>query len=147
MPIVATESWADAHSEPIDMSELLEGWMKRIECRDICRTTHCVELYWNHGSGIDVNLMADPYIHELMLRLVVAYPTLNIKKTDLRDGILRCHQNKPCLFHFGVAHKVADIVAERIKQVCGTYRFLKSNDSRYRPVSYTHLTLPTIYSV
>ena len=41
-------------------------------------------------------------------------------------------KSKPCLFHFGVAHKVADIIAGRIKQVCGKYRFLKSNDSRYR---------------
>ena len=74
----------------------IDKWFKLIGCRDIFRITSCVETYWTAGSSLDPNLLADPYMHELMLIIVEVSPSMSVKKTDLRDAIILSHKNSPC---------------------------------------------------
>ncbi len=46
--------------------EVVEAWMKRIGASDIYGNTQCVDELWAAGSGLDISLLADPFIHELM---------------------------------------------------------------------------------
>ena len=110
----------------------IDKWLKRVGCRDIFRITSCVETYWTAGSSLDPNLLADPYMHELMLIIVEVSPSMSVKKTDLRDAIILSHKNSPCLFHLGTAHKVATTIAERIRKVLAKYRFLRKDETRFK---------------
>ena len=110
----------------------IQKWMKSVASRDLFHMTSCVESYWTAGSSLDINLLTDPYIHELMMVIVAVDPTLDPKKSTLRDAILECHKEKPCLFHLGTAFSVATTVAERIRKVTGKYRFMRNNAHRFR---------------
>ena len=46
--------------------------MARVGTRDLYKITVCVEVYWTAGSGLEVSLLTDSYIHELVLALVDA---------------------------------------------------------------------------
>lgn len=103
MAIVPCEAdVAQANSAPDMLEGVFETWMKRVMPRDIYRHTQCVEKYWAHGSSCDVNLLTDPYVHELMLLLVELAPSMEIKKTALRESILRCHKKKSLLVSPGI---------------------------------------------
>ena len=61
----------------------LNAWMKRVNSRDMVSNMRAVELYYTVGSGLDWNLFADPYVHELMRAIVAVEPSLNPGLTHL----------------------------------------------------------------
>ena len=88
MALVAVAANVEQFSAADTLCGTLECWMQKVMSRDIYRRTQCVDTYWTAGSSLDVKLLTDPYVHELMVLLVAQYPSMNIKKTLLRDSIL-----------------------------------------------------------
>lgn len=106
--------------------------MANIDTRDMWHVLTCVDRLWNKGSSLNPELLAQPYVHALMLRIVAEDPELNPSKVSLREGILRCHNEAPCLFHLGTAFHVAGLIADRIRKVTSKYRFMRSNSDRLK---------------
>ena len=110
---------------------MFESWMTEVCSRDMHRMTNIVDARWAAGSGIDVLLLTDPFVHALANRIPDLCPDMRPSKTSMREAVLECHvgENGPCLFHLGTACAVATQVAERIRKVCAKYRVIKEGNS------------------
>ena len=110
--------------------------MTEVNSRDMHRMTNIVDARWAAGSGIDVLLLTDPFVHALANRIPDLCPDMRPSKTSMREAVLECHvgENGPCLFHLGSACAVATQVAERIRKVCSKCRFLKREAARLNQV-------------
>ena len=133
---VETPPTAEADGTVRVWDDVLEKWMAETNSRNLYKQTEIVDLLWKSGSGVDVNLLADPFIYALAAVVVQADPTLRPHKADLRNSLIRCHcsDKGPCLFHLGTLSEVASRIAERIMKVCGKYRFLKRDTQRMKQV-------------
>ena len=113
---------------------IFEKWFRIVHSRDVFHVSEVIDRLWTRGSGIDVDLLGDPYLYELAVLLASEEPTLDIKKAELRDSLLNRHKARPCLFHTGSAFAVASTVAERFRNYFQKFRFLKRHPARYMSV-------------